>query len=126
MKNLLITLLLLSPFAYADMDRVCMFVLSDDLDIFKIQEKIEENNCERNNVLEVFYTKNNEYTKSKLLLVSNQFCRFDRNRNIEGNVLSCILYSTKARRDKWIRYSGLLPSLPSSLDSSLVTFDTNA
>jgi len=100
MKNLLITLLLLSPFAYADMDRVCMIVLSDDLDIFKIQEKIEENNCERNNVLEVFYTKNNEYTKSKLLLVSNQFCRFDRNRNIEGNVLSCILYSTKARRDK--------------------------
>ena len=97
MKKLLITLLLLSPFAYADMDRVCRVVF-DDLDNFTIQEKIEENNCERNNVLEVFYTKNNEYTKSKLLLVSNQFCRFDRNRNIEGNVLSCILYSTKSRR----------------------------
>ena len=100
MKKLLITLLLLSPFAYADMDRVCMIVLSDDLDRFKIQEKIEESNCERNNVFMVLRTKNDEHTKSKLLLVSNQFCRFDRNRDIERNVLSCILYSTKARRDK--------------------------
>jgi hypothetical protein len=97
MKKLLITLLLLSPFAYADMDRVCMIVLSDDLDIFKIQEKIEKNNCERNNVLEVFATKDDDY-KQSLLLVSNQFCRFDRNRDIERSVLSCILYSTKARR----------------------------
>jgi len=96
MKKLLITLLLLSPFAYADMDRVCMIVLSDDLDIFKIQEKIEKNNCERNNVLEVFATKDDDY-KQSLLLVSNQFCRFDRNRDIERSVLSCILYSTKAR-----------------------------
>lgn len=100
MKTLLITLLLLSPFAYADMDRVCIIVLSDDLDIFNIPEKIEENNCERNNVLEVFAAKNDDYTKAKLLLVSNQFCRFDRNRDIERNVLSCILYSTKPRRDK--------------------------
>jgi len=97
MKKLLITLLLLSPFAYADMDRVCMIVLSDDLDIFKIQEKIEKNNCERNNVLEVFATKDDDY-KQSLLLVSNQFCRFDRNRDIERSVLSCILYSIKARR----------------------------
>ena len=102
MKTLLITLLLLSPFAYADMDRVCIIVLSDDLDIFNIPEKIEENNCERNNVLEVFAAKNNDFEipKAKLLLVSNQFCRFDRNRDIERNVLSCILYSTKPRRDK--------------------------
>ena len=98
MKKLLITLLLLSPFAYADMDRVCMIVLSDDLDIFKIQEKIEENNCERNNVLEVFAIGHDDTTKRKLLLVSNQFCRFDRNRDIERSVLSCILYSIKARR----------------------------
>ena len=84
--------------AYADMDRVCMIVLSDDLDIFKIQEKIEENNCERNNVLEVVAIGNDDTTTRKLLLVSNQFCRFDRNRDIERSVLSCILYSTKARR----------------------------
>jgi hypothetical protein len=98
MKKLTILMaMLMATSAYADMDRVCMIVLSDDLDIFKIQEKIEKNNCERNNVLEVFATKDDDYTQS-LLLVSNQFCRFDRNRDIERSVLSCILYSTKARR----------------------------
>ena len=101
MKKLTILIaMLMATSAYADMDRVCMIVLSDDLDIFKIQEKIEENNCERNNVLEVVAIGNDDTTTRKLLLVSNQFCRFDRNRNIEGNVLSCILYSTKPRRDK--------------------------
>ena len=98
MKKLTILIaMLMGSSAYADMDRVCMIVLSDDLDIFKIQEKIEKNNCERNNVLEVFATKDDDY-KQSLLLVSNQFCRFDRNRDIERSVLSCILYSIKARR----------------------------
>tara|TARA_R110000782_G_scaffold153525_1_gene245968 strand:+ start:122 stop:427 length:306 start_codon:yes stop_codon:yes gene_type:complete len=101
MKKLTILIaMLMATSAYADMDRVCMIVLSDDLDIFKIQEKIEENNCERNNVLEVVAIGNDDTTTRKLLLVSNQFCRFDRNRDIERNVLSCILYSTKPRRDK--------------------------
>ena len=101
MKKLTILIaMLMGSSAYADMDRVCMIVLSDDLDIFKIQEKIEENNCERNNVLEVVAIGNDDTTTRKLLLVSNQFCRFDRNRDIERNVLSCILYSTKPRRDK--------------------------
>ena len=96
----LIALLLLSPLAYADMDKICrVFVVDVVKEYSEIEAVLIKRQCERNNVLEVFYTKNDESIKSKLLLVSNQFCRFDRNRDIERNVLSCILYSTKARRE---------------------------
>ena len=96
MKTLLITLLLLSPFAYAGMDRICTIVLTEIGTSIDVEAQIEKRECERNNVLEVLAVEKNE---AKLLLISNQFCRFDRNRDIERNVLSCILYSTKARSE---------------------------
>jgi len=97
MKKLLITLLLLSPFAYADMDRVCTVVITyGGMD--EIRNQLQEKKCDRDNVLEVYAAKYDESTRGSFLLISNTFCRFDRNRDIERNVLSCILYSTKARR----------------------------
>jgi len=108
MKTLLITLLLLSPFAYADMDRVCTIVLNWEGDENAVVLKqLQEKKCERDNVLEVYgmkgATKYEKTQRATLLVISNTFCRFDRNRDIESylaerSVLSCILYSTKGRR----------------------------
>lgn len=98
MKKLLI-LLLLSPFAYADMDRICSISLKNTYaTALYVEAQIKKQNCERNNVLELTVPVENEYTRESLLMFSNQFCRFDRNRSIERMTLSCILYSTRARK----------------------------
>ena len=93
--------MLMTSSAYADMNRVCSIVLPEELlaSYSNIREQLERYNCERNNVLQVIAPKFDEYTDTSLLLVSSQFCRFDRNRDIERGVLSCILYSTKARAE---------------------------
>ena len=99
MKKLLI-LLLLSPFAYADMDRVCSISLANTYGTsVDVETQIRKKKCERNNVLELIVDKDNEYTRESLLMFSNKFCRFDRNRSIERMTLSCVLYSTRARKD---------------------------
>jgi hypothetical protein len=99
MKKIL-TLLLLSPFAYADMDRICSISLANPYGTsVDVETQIRKKKCERNNVLELIVAKDNEYTRESLLMFSNQFCRFDRNRSIERMTLSCILYSTTARKD---------------------------
>ena len=92
--------MLMATSAYADMDRVCTIVLNyEGNGNAEILKQLQEKKCERNNVLEVYATKYDETTRATFLLISNTFCRFDRNRGIERNVLSCILYSTKARRE---------------------------
>ena len=99
---LLITGLVVSTTVLADMDRICHIALAGFFGgstTQDIETQIISKKCERNNVLEIVAPENNESTRALLTLYSNQFCRFDRNRNIEGKVLSCILYSTKARRD---------------------------
>ena len=99
MKKLL-ALLLLSPFAYADMDRICSISLANTYGTsVDVETQIRKKKCERNNVLELIVAKDDEYTRESLLMFSNQFCRFDRNRSIERMTLSCILYSTRARKD---------------------------
>ena len=99
MKKLL-ALILLSPFAYADMDRICSISLANTYgNSVDVETQIRKKKCERNNVLELRVAKDNEYTRESLLMFSNKFCRFDRNRSIEGMTLSCILYSTTARKD---------------------------
>ena len=99
-KLLLITGLIISTNAWADMDKICSIVLNSAIGSSGyVESQIIKKGCERNNVLELFAKSNNEYTRETLLMLSNQFCRFDRNRDIEGKILSCILYSTKARRD---------------------------
>ncbi len=99
MKKLL-ALILLSPFAYADMDRICSISLANTYGTsVDVETQIRKKKCERNNVLELRVAKDNEYTRESLLMFSNKFCRFDRNRSIERMTLSCILYSTRARKD---------------------------
>ena len=98
MKKLL-ALILLSPFAYADMDRICSISLANAYGTsVDVETQIRKKKCERNNVLELIVAKDDEYTRESLLMFSNQFCRFDRNRSIERMTLSCILYSTRARK----------------------------
>ena len=46
----LIALLLLSPWAYADMDKIC-YVDADKTTT--VGEQIREQNCERNNILNI-------------------------------------------------------------------------
>ncbi|MDB4029882.1 hypothetical protein OAD71_00100 [Gammaproteobacteria bacterium] len=95
----LIALLLLSPLAYADMDKICrVFVVDVVKEYSEIEAVLIKRQCERNNVLALSVAGNNEYTRENLLNISNLFCRFDRNRSIEGSNLSCILYDNKARK----------------------------
>ena len=97
MKKYLL-LMLLTPFAYADMDTVCLIYFPEGwVSTLEVEGKIRTRRCERNNVLEINLGKESEYTKETLLKLSNKFCRFDRNRSIERKTLSCILYSTRAR-----------------------------
>ena len=114
----LIIIAMLSPFAKADMDFVCIIDVTwskpftkEDLELIENRMKIYK--CERNNILQIravpytgkdinlivknadFLTKN--ASEKRLLRLSNYFCRFDRNRDINHNTLSCVLYSPKAR-----------------------------
>tara|TARA_B100000780_G_scaffold264004_1_gene218312 strand:+ start:15 stop:332 length:318 start_codon:yes stop_codon:yes gene_type:complete len=99
MKKLL-ALLLLSPFASADMDKICtVYVAEARGSYLDVEKQIRKKKCERNNVLELILGKEDEYTRESLLMLSNKFCRFDRNRSIERMTLSCILYSTRARKE---------------------------
>lgn len=50
-------------------------------------------------MLELILGKEDEYTRESLLMLSNKFYRFDRNRSIVRMTLSCILYSTTARKE---------------------------
>ena len=97
MKKLL-ALLLLSPFAYADMDKICSMSVPEFGSTSYVTKQILEKGCERNNVLQLVFNKNNEYTRDSLLFLSDEFCRFDRNRTIERTTLSCILYSKQPRK----------------------------
>ena len=108
-------MLMLSPFANADMDNICNIPLRSydplqKVDVRYIEEQIKELECERNNILEFDV---NELSSSKEMVLrnmqklSNLFCRFDRNRLITDKGLSCVLYQEKARRYKDER-AGLL------------------
>jgi len=99
MKKYLL-LMILTPFVYADMDTVCLIYFPEGwVSYLQVESKIRERKCERNSVLELKLGKESEYTKETLLMLSNKFCRFDRNRGIEKKTLSCILYSTRARNE---------------------------
>ena len=98
MKKIFLALLLISTFANAEMDNICYVSVTNGGSL-QVETQIRKKQCERNNVLELSVSKNNEYTRERLLMFSNQFCRFDRNRSIERMTLSCVLYSTRARKD---------------------------
>ena len=108
----LIIIAMLSPFAKADMDFVCTIDVTwskpftkEDLELIENRMKIYK--CERNNILQIravpytgkdinlivknadFLTKN--ASEKRLLRLSNYFCRFDRNRDINHNTLKYTL-----------------------------------
>tara|TARA_B100000780_G_scaffold270825_1_gene231079 strand:+ start:876 stop:1181 length:306 start_codon:yes stop_codon:yes gene_type:complete len=97
MKKYLL-LMLLTPFASADMDKICAITITDLT--LNVASQIQEKECERDNILQVIslVKKSNSLPmRQQLLLISNKFCRFDRNADIEGNFLSCVLYTKRAR-----------------------------
>ena len=103
-------MLMLSPFANADMDYVCVLnspLDVDDLDFIfdEMEDYIEEVGCERNNILLLTlpYISNESYLdraarNETLNIASALWCRHDRNEKIEGNQLRCVLYDTKPRK----------------------------
>ena len=96
MKKLLLALLLLiSPIASANMDDLC-FVYIKEFGTNDILNAIQEQGCVRNNVLQVVYGMDNA-SETIMMFHSGRWCRFDRNMNIKGSVLSCVLYATKPR-----------------------------
>jgi hypothetical protein len=96
MKKLLLALLLLiSPIASANMDDLC-FVYIKKFGTNDILNAIQEQGCVRNNVLQVVYGMDNA-SEQIMMFHSGRWCRFDRNMDIKGSVLSCVLYATKPR-----------------------------
>ena len=95
-KLLLLILLLMSPIVSADMDDLC-FVYIKEFGTNDILNAVEGQGCVRNNVLQVVYGMDNA-SETIMMFHSGRWCRFDRNMNIKGSVLSCILYATKPRR----------------------------
>tara|TARA_B100000963_G_scaffold137065_1_gene119264 strand:- start:1553 stop:1780 length:228 start_codon:yes stop_codon:yes gene_type:complete len=66
----------------------------------ELDEIIKEKGCVRNNILHVTVVIDNINTmraEALLLALSSRWCRFDRNRDIIGNSLSCVLYSNTGR-----------------------------
>jgi hypothetical protein len=88
-------LLLVSPIVSADMDDLC-FIYIKEFGTNDILSGIEEQGCVRNNVLQVAYGMDNA-SETIMMFHSGRWCRFDRNMNIKGAVLSCVLYATKPR-----------------------------
>ena len=96
MKKLLIALLLfISPIASANMDDLC-FVYIKEFGTDDISNAIQDQGCVRNNVLQVVYGMDNA-SETIMMFHSGRWCRFDRNMDIKGSVLSCVLYATKPR-----------------------------
>lgn len=96
MKKLLLALLLLiSPIASANMDDLC-FVYIKEFGTNDILNAIQEQGCVRNNVLQVVYGMDNA-SETIMMFHSGRWCRFDRNMDIKGAVLSCVLYATQPR-----------------------------
>ena len=112
MKKIILLMLMLSPFANADMDNICMinaprnvdiytFIASEQKDFPNMKSKIDEVGCERNNILLFEIARN--HPKSDLSLVYFQYvsalwCRHDRNEKVEKPLLRCVLYDTKPRK----------------------------
>ena len=98
MKSLLLLIIAIvfSSNVSADMDDLC-FVYIKEFGKNDILNAIEGQGCVRNNVLQVVYGMDNA-SETIMMFHSGRWCRFDRNMEIKGAVLSCVLYATKPRR----------------------------
>ena len=104
-------MLMLSPFANADMDNVCVVDSPKDVDdldyvFYQMPDYVDKVGCERNNILLLtlpYMPNMDNFDKSArrnetLNIASALWCRHDRNEKIEGRVLRCVLYDTKPRK----------------------------
>ena len=98
MKSLLLLIITIvfSSNVSADMDDLC-FVYIKEFGKNDILNAIEGQGCVRNNVSQVVYGMDNA-SETIMMFHSGRWCRFDRNMEIKGAVLSCVLYATKPRR----------------------------
>ncbi len=94
-------MLMLSPFANADMDNICSIVLDKTIDLLgdagKMAEMIESKGCERNNILLLTLPSASDNTFN-YQTASAFWCRHDRNESVVDNRLKCVLYDTKPRK----------------------------
>ena len=107
----LIITLLVSPFAYSNMDNICeaeIFPIPDDVStpsgtpMMRLESSIQEQGCTRNNILSVRAKVVREkhgaaLTKDIFTETVAHFCRFDRNVVIGDAEMTCVLYSNKMR-----------------------------
>ena len=110
MKKIILLMLMLSPFANADMDYVCVVnkpLEVDEVDFIfdEMEDYVEKVGCERNNILLLtlpFMPNPDNFDKGArnetLNIASALWCRHDRNEKIIGNQLRCVLYDTKPRK----------------------------
>ncbi len=95
MKKHLFALMLVSPITFAEIDQICpIYVKTYGWDM--VAKQIKRNGCSRNDILQIFYGMD-QPIKEMMLIASNRWCRFDRNTDIVGISLSCVLNSTKPR-----------------------------
>ena len=111
MTRFLILTLLVSPFAYSNMDNICeaeIFPVPDDVStsagtpMMRLESSIQEQGCTRNNILSVRAKAVREkhgaaFTKDIFNETVAHFCRFDRNVVIGDAEMTCVLYSNKMR-----------------------------
>ena len=111
MNRILIIILLVSPFAYSNMDNICeaeIFPVPDDVStpggtpMMRLEFAIQEQGCTRNNILTVRAKEVREkhgaaLTKDIFTETVAHFCRFDRNVVIGDADMTCVLYSNKMR-----------------------------
>ena len=116
MKKIILFMLMLSPFANSDMDYVCNIQANFKSQISKedikyVEDQMRNYKCERNMILQLIVSsyegKTTVFKDRELTKLSNLFCRFDRNRDVKHNTLSCVIYSPKARTPMrtWSKFS---------------------
>jgi hypothetical protein len=116
MKKVILLMLMLSPFANADMDYVCVinspllgkddlyeFIFSNNKDVPSIKSAIDEQGCERNNILKIYLEIDEDEDTVDIAdeyidYASALWCRHDRNEKLDMNQLRCVLYDTKPRK----------------------------
>ena len=108
MKKIVLLTLMLTPFVNADMDRMCLINAPKDVDVIEFMitptaNEIDKLGCRRDDILlfEISLD-NSEVDKSSTFFqfASALWCRQDRNEKVVNNLLRCVLYDSKPRKQK--------------------------
>jgi hypothetical protein len=80
------------------MDGLC-FIYIKEFGKNDILSAVKEHGCIRDNILQTLVVYGMDNASDTIMMFhSGRWCRFDRNMDIKGAVLSCVLYATKPRR----------------------------